>query len=300
MLEVLDSYSYPCSISFSLYACLQKLQVPRSRDWWRKQVDHKCAGPGGGKRLFLEQIGLHLTNYKNLFGAKLSIPLVKRTTITGQFMKKASEIAITLKGPNYKFNSWASIKDLFTSFEYIREMNLIGWVGFLYDLVRDQFPGSGGVKSTSVTNMVSYSIPDDKLDLAIAEKYESFRLSLKLFPVRVNLLDRETEADVLDRCNKEGNACFSPGFTLCNFNADAPGCNRRLEGIDVSGAPERMTAKEAATANAKAGMFEVDDNFVAAMMNEISELFAEEEDLSEVKKLLDEELDELHGRKKVE
>ena len=121
----------------------------------------------GGKRLYLweyfGQFGLHLTNYKNLFGAKLVIPLIKRTTITGKFIKKTSEIAIALKGPNYKFNTWASIKNLFTSFDYIREMNLIGWVGFLYDLVRDQFPGSGVHKSSSVKNMVTDSIPDDKL-----------------------------------------------------------------------------------------------------------------------------------------
>ena len=116
----------------------------------------------------------------------------------------------------------------------------------------------------------------------------------------MNLLDTETEKDVLDKCNREGNVCFSPGFTLCNFNADAPGCNRRLEGIDMSGAPERMTAKEAAAANSMEGMFEVDDDFVTAMMSEIRELFADGEDLSEVKNLLDEELDGLHGMGKVD
>lgn len=93
----------------------------RSRDWYREAVDHKCAGslpiyklvygfiPGwGGNRLYIweyfQGFGLHLTNFKNMFGSKLIIPLIKRTTINGKFMKKASDISITTKGkPVYMF-----------------------------------------------------------------------------------------------------------------------------------------------------------------------------------------------------
>ncbi len=270
------------------------------KSWYQKKIDDRqCAGPRKfqdeivdmftnkddfwSKHPFkvLDQFGVHLTSFPNLYGARMTTPLITRTVLDGNLRRKSTELSIATKGPIdlNPISDWSSFSD------NIRELQPFRIGTFIHTLIRDNLPLTPGATESSVSQMLSNraSIPDDKLDRAIAVKYESLRFKAEFFPWRMDFFGGEEPIDELDWCNSLGTICFSPGFTTCQFDCssvgckDAPVCNqRRLEENEEAPIPRGKETEEEAPTEQE-GQFETNDEWTE-ILDGLKDFFGEDDE----------------------